>query len=246
MKVVCTIEARMGSTRLPGKMNGELHDGMSTLEVMVERVRRASVPDEVVVATSTDSIDDVLAAEAEQLGVACYRGSESDVLSRVLDAAKAHNADVICETTGDCPLHDPAIIDQVCASFLDSPDADYVSNVLTRRWPNGFDVEVFGTETLQRVADATTDEAHREHVTSYIRERHDSDEFTTFNVSPPPRLNDLTKRVTLDYPADLKLIREVLDHLYGEDGDFDAYDVVSFLDENPKIRAINDEHREFV
>jgi len=246
MKVVCTIEARMGSTRLPGKMMKELYDGRSTLEVMVERVRKATVPDEVVVATSTESGDDMIAEEAEELGVACYRGSETDVLGRVLEAAKVHDSDVICETTGDCPLHDPAIIDQVCASFLDSPDADYVSSILTRRWPNGFDVEVFETETLQRVADATMDESHREHVTTYIRENPDGGEFTTFNVSPPPRLDDPTKRVTLDYPEDLELIRAVLDRLYGEDGEFDAYDVVSLLDENPDIRALNAEHREFV
>ena len=243
MKVVCTIEARMGSTRLPGKMLKDLHEGRSTLEVMVDRVRQAVTPDEIVVATSTEPGDDAIQAEAEELGVSCYRGSETDVLSRVLEAGQAHDADVICETTGDCPLHDPAIIDQVCASYLDSPDADYVSNVLARRWPNGFDVEVFGIETLQQVANVTSDPKHREHVTTYIRAN--PEEFTTFNVSPPPRLHDLSKRVTLDYPEDLELIRAVLAELYPENPEFDAYDVVVLLDDRPDIHAINEKHLEF-
>lgn len=246
MKVLCTIEARMGSTRLPGKMMKELYDGRSTLDIMLERVRRATVPDETVVATSREPQDDEIEEETSTLGVPCYRGSEEDVLQRVLEAGETHDADVICETTGDCPLHDPAIIDQVASSYLDSPDADYVSNVLTYRWPNGLDVEVFGLDVLAEVADATTDTDHREHVTTYIRDRHESDEFTTFNVSPPPRLDDLSKRITLDYPEDLELIREVLSELYPENPEFDAYDIVSLLDDHPEIQAINENRREFV
>ncbi|MDR9431919.1 MAG: glycosyltransferase family protein, partial [Natronomonas sp.] len=244
-RTVCTVEARMGSTRLPGKVLEELIDGKSTLEVMAERLRRANAPDAVVIATSDGEEDDAVAAEAERLGVDCFRGDEHDVLGRVLGAARAHDADVVCETTGDCPLLDPAIVDQVVGCYLDNPHADYVSNTLVRRWPVGFDVEVFATETLAHVAAATSDPGHREHVTTYI---HDdpSDEFTTFNVSPPPALDDPTLRVTLDYPEDLELLRRVLEELYHDDPSFDACDVVSLFERKPELRDINGRHVEAV
>lgn len=228
----------MGSTRLPGKMLEPLVDGKSNLELLVERVRRAETPDQVVVATSVEEQDDELVEEAERIGVECYRGDERDVLSRVLDASREYDADVICRITGDCPLHDPAIIDQVISSYHDSPQADYVSNILERRWPRGFDTEVFSTETLERVEQATSDPSHREHVTTYIRSD-ENDEFIKFNVSPPPELDDVTLRVTLDYPEDLELIRTVLSELSETDQQFDAYSVVRLLRENPEIREIN-------
>lgn len=232
----------MGSTRLPGKMMENLVAGKSTLEVVVERLRRTTIPEQVVVATSEQSQDDVIAEEAARLGVECFRGPEDDVLGRIVAAGRAYEADVICETTGDCPLHDPEVIDQVVACYRDNPDVDYVSNVLSRRWPHGLDVEVFGHEVIESVAAATDDPKHREHVTTYIREN--PDQFGVFNVSPPPSLEAPGLRVTLDYEEDLELIRAVLDRIY-DGGEFDAHDIVEVLEANPELREINANRVEF-
>lgn len=245
MNVVCTIEARMGSTRLPGKMMKELYEGYTVLEAMVRRLRRCEYPDELVVATSTESGDDVIAETASDLGVECFRGSEEDVLERIVECGKEYDADVICETTGDCPLIDPNVVDQLIACFLDNERTEYASNVLTRSWPHGMDVEIVSMQTLKQIHEVADKDSYREHVTTYIRER--TDEFNVFQLSPPPALRDPGIRVTLDYPADLKLIREVYDRL-AEKGDpfaMDVGDVVDVFNREPELRNINQEHEAF-
>jgi len=245
MRVICTIEARMGSTRLPGKMMEPLVDNRPTIECMVRRLRNTTYPDEVVVATSRAEQDDVIAEAAASLGVPCFRGSESDVLGRIVECAREHEADVICETTGDCPLIDPDVVDQAVATYLDNPRAEYASNILTRSWPHGMDVEVVSRDALERVADATADDAHREHVTTYIRER--PAEFNAVHLSPPPALRDPGVRVTLDYPADLELIRAIYERLETRGDPFETgvRDLLDVFATEPELLEINAEHAEF-
>lgn len=245
MNIVCTIEARMGSTRFPGKMMKDLHDGHTVLESMVRRLRRCDYPDELVVATSTEPEDDVIAEKAADLGVECFRGSEEDVLKRIVECAREYDADVVCETTGDCPLIDPSVVDQLIACFLDNERTEYASNVLTRSWPHGMDVEVVSRQTLEHVYEVTESDSYREHVTNYIRER--TDEFDVFQLSPPPALRDPGIRVTLDYPEDLELIQEVYDRLAERGDPFTSGvgEVIEVFKREPELREINAEHEAF-
>jgi spore coat polysaccharide biosynthesis protein SpsF len=245
MRVVCTIEARMGSTRLPGKMMKEVVDGRTTLECMVARLKKCVYSDELVVATSVEEADDVIAETAAELGVECFRGSEADVLDRIVSCAQEYDADVVCETTGDCPLIDPLVVDQAIACFLDNRDVDYVSNVLTRSWPHGMDVEVVSRDALEHVHEVTSDGPHREHVTTYIRDH--PEEFDTFHLSPPPTHRDPSVRITLDYPEDLELIRAVYKRLSERGRPFDAGidELLEVFREEPKLREINAGHSEF-
>lgn len=243
MRVVCIVEARMGSTRLPGKMMAEVAEGVTTLEAVVRRLQRCEYAADLVVATSTADDDDVIEAAAADLGVDCFRGSEADVLDRVVECARAHDADVVCRACGDCPLIDPAVVDQLIACFTENENADYVSNLLHPGWPNGLEVEVVAADTLDRVAAVAEDPSHREHVTTYIRERPVA--FTQFHLSPPPAFRDPDVKVTLDYPADLELIREVYDRL-AERGDplaAGTAELLAVFDADPDLRTVNAEHR---
>src|SRR3954449_9621786 len=137
-RVVATIEARMTSSRLPGKVLLPAR-GRPLLELMVERLRRCRHLDEIVIATAVDASSDPLQQLAERLDIGCFRGSEDDVLARVLGAAEAYDADLIVELTGDCPLIDPALVDHVVDRFYEG-GADYCANVLDRTYPLGFAV----------------------------------------------------------------------------------------------------------
>ena len=148
MKVIATIEARMGSTRLPGKVLREVV-GVPLLGHLISRLQACDKLDDFVVATTTSPADDVIDEYCQSLGVAVFRGDEDDVLGRVLAAASSLAADVVVETTGDNPLLDPSIVDLHVETFL-SNTADYVSNAIVPTFPDGMEVQVFSLETLRR------------------------------------------------------------------------------------------------
>jgi len=152
---------------------------------------------------------------------------------------------VICETNGDCPLIDPDIVDQAIACYADNQPADYLSNVLARRWPHGMAVEVVSRETLEQMDEVTTDEYYREHVTTYVRDHPDA--FEILQLSPPPSGHAPELRVTLDYPEDLELIRAVYERLADRGDPFEStvQDVIAVFDEEPQLREINAEHVAF-
>lgn len=239
MKIVCTIEARMRSRRLPGKVLRPVL-GRPLLELMIERLRRARRIEEIVVATTVDPSCQPIEDLAHRLGVGCYRGSEDDVLDRVLQAAKSVNADLIVETTGDCPLIDPATIDRVIETFLAS-DVDYCANVLERTYPRGMDVQVFPTAVLEEAARRTQDPSDREHVSLYIYQR--PERFRLLNVAyERPESADL--RLTVDTPEDFALIQRVYEALYRDKPDFDLADILRLMDARPELREINAEIRQ--
>lgn len=202
MSVVAIIQARMGSSRLPGKVLEDIA-GETMLGQVVARVRAARTIDEVVIATSTCAGDDQIVDEADRLGACVFRGSESDVLSRYLGAARQYGASVVVRVTSDCPLLEPAVIDLVVESLR--WDVDYASNTHRRSFPRGLDVEALFRETLERIArDATSPQA-REHVTAYIVEK--PAEFRVRHVVDSVDHSDL--RWTVDTPEDLELIRQI-------------------------------------
>lgn len=235
MRIVATIEARMESSRLPGKTLGPIL-GRPMLELLIERVRRARRVDEVVVATTDHAADQPIEDLARRLGVGCFRGSSDDVLDRVLKAAQAHRADLMVELTGDCPLLDPEVIDQVIALFL-SGGYDYVSNALTRTYPRGLDTQVFPTRVLEEVAGLTQDPADRENVSLYIYEH--PERYRLGNLEAPPELRHPEFRLTVDTAEDLALIREIYQGLYPGKPEFALADVIRLLQQQPELLEIN-------
>jgi spore coat polysaccharide biosynthesis protein SpsF len=170
---------------------------------VVARVRAARTIDEVVIATSTHPGDDDIVREAERLGAGVFRGSESDVLSRYLGAARAYGASVIVRVTSDCPLLDPTVLDLVVDALR--WDVDYASNTHRRSFPRGLDVEALFRETLERIASVATSQQAREHVTAYIVEQ--PHEFRVRHVVDSVDHSDL--RWTVDTPEDLELVRQI-------------------------------------
>jgi spore coat polysaccharide biosynthesis protein SpsF len=234
-RTIATIEARMASSRLPGKVLAEA-EGRPMLALMVERLRFVPELDEIVIATTVNESDDVVAAFAKEVGVGVWRGSEEDVLSRVLDAARAHDAEVIVELTGDCPLIDPQVVSRVIRRYRES-GADYVSNVLTRTYPIGMDTQVFAVDVLADVASRTDDAVDHEHVSLYIY-RH-PEIYTLENVRAPIEETRPELRLTLDTSEDLAVIRAIFAGLRPQRADFPLADIIRFLDVKPEIAAIN-------
>ena len=240
MKIIATIEARMSSSRLPGKVLKPIL-GRPTLELLIDRLRQAKSLNEVVVATTTNTADDAIEAVTREIGVSCYRGSEDDVLDRVLKAAQSVNADVIVEITGDCPLIDPYVVDRLVECFLTNR-FDYVANTLLRTFPRGLDTQVFATRTLEEVSRLTQDPADREHVSLYIYEH--PERFSLHNVESGLPEKHWQHRLTVDTPEDFALIETIFDRLYPQNPAFTLHDVIALLEREPELTEINQEIRQ--
>jgi spore coat polysaccharide biosynthesis protein SpsF len=226
----------MTSKRLPGKVLLPFL-GKPSLELMIERIRYSRYIDEIVVATTENKTDDPIIELCERLGVTIFRGSEEDVLSRVLGAAKSVGSDYICELTGDCPLIDPLIIDQVIISHL-SGKFDYTSNCLNQRtFPLGLDVQVFGSDVLQRVSDLTDDAIDRVHVSCFIY--NNPKLFNLNGITADPQTFGPDIRITIDTEEDYELIGKIFEALYKDKRIFYAKDIVSWLRKNAHLLQIN-------
>lgn len=233
MKTVAIIQARMGSTRLPGKILMKVMD-KPLLEYQIERVQRSKRIDEIVVATTTDQKDDEIVAWCNKMNVTSYRGSEDDVLSRYYEAATKNKADLIVRITSDCPLIDPDVIDQTISLILQN-DYDYVSNILERTYPRGMDVEVFWYTTLEKTHVSTRSQAEREHVTPFIYRNP-----SLFKLGGVTYPHDLSKyRWTVDTVEDFNLIENILTHLYTRKKEFTLEDVLRLLEQHPEWNQIN-------
>ncbi len=231
-RTVAIIQARVGSTRLPGKVLKPLL-GEPMLSIVVRRVGRARTVDEVVVATTTLPEDDAIAALAAAEGWGLERGSETDLLDRYLDAARAHAAGVVVRITSDCPLVDPEVIDRTVTAFRDG-DADYASNSLEpRTYPRGLDVEVVSAEALERAGREDRDPAWREHATPYIY-RH-SESFRLLRV--PAEDDHSDQRWSVDTPEDMALIERIFD-AFGRD-DFGWREALAVVEAHPAWMSIN-------
>lgn len=234
MKVVAIIQARMGSTRLPGKVLLDLA-GEPILGRVMNRTQRAQTLVEVVVATTVQPVDDAIVRLCAERGWPCFRGSEEDVLDRYYQTAMAHQADVVVRITSDCPLIEPEVIDRVVREFLDlQPEVDYSCNVLPRRtFPRGLDTEVMRFDVLERAWREDHNPAWREHVTPYIY--HNPDLFRIHGVTNEVDYSHL--RWTVDTPEDLDFVRRIYDH-FGHDH-FTWQEVLEVLEEHPEWLEIN-------
>lgn len=234
MKTVIIVQARMGSTRLPGKVLKELL-GRPLLSYLFERLKRTNLADLIIVATTTNSVDDPIVALCKDESIPVFRGSEDDVLDRYLNAAKEFEADTIVRITADCPLIDPAVIDE-CIHEFQTQQADYLSNTLkSRTFPRGMDVEVFSRQALITAAQNAKDPAEREHVTLHLYRHPDS--FRLGEVHHKEDLSDY--RLTVDTEEDFQLIEQIFSTLYPENPTFTLSDLISCMEKNPDWIKIN-------
>lgn len=241
MRVVAIIQSRMSSRRLPGK-NLRPIAGRPMLGRLVDRLKRARTLDAICLATSVDPSDDPLREFADAEGILCHRGSLEDVLDRVLGAARAVDAELLVEVTGDCPLIDPGIIDAAVERFLRG-GVDYLINVLDRlSFPIGFDVQIYRRELLEEVARSTQDPYDRVNVTPYIY-RH-GEKYQVVNLLAPPALDRPRYRLCVDYAEDFEVISQIYAHLLPPREDFTAFDIVRFLDAHPAVAGLNVERED--
>ncbi|MFH1919933.1 MAG: glycosyltransferase family protein [Planctomycetota bacterium] len=237
MNVVAIIQARMGSTRLPGKVLLDLA-GRTMLARVVRRVGRAALIDEVIVATADAPSDDAIVEECRRLRVTCFRGSEHDVLDRFHRAAIAHRADVVVRITADCPLIDPEVTDRVIRAFLDERP-DYASNILRRTYPRGLDTEVMTAAALVRASREAGEAYQRTHVTPYLYQHPKS-----FRLLSVAGVEDLSAhRWTVDSPRDLQFARAVYQRMVGDDA-FSWHDVCRLVAEEPTLADLNRDVRQ--
>jgi spore coat polysaccharide biosynthesis protein SpsF len=236
-KTVAIIQARMGSTRLPGKVLKDIH-GETMLARVVRRTQRAGNLDEVVVATTVEPGDEPIVAECARLKVYVFRGSEEDVLDRYYKAARAHRADVVVRITSDCPLIEPEVIDRVVGAFLDARP-DYASNTMERTYPRGLDIEVMTMAALERAWVEASEPYQRIHVTPYFYQNPDI--FRLLSVRHRAALGEY--RWTVDTPEDLAFVRQVYGYL-GNGGAFSWREVLDLLDRKPELMALNREIRQ--
>jgi spore coat polysaccharide biosynthesis protein SpsF len=234
-RVVAIVEARFSSTRLPGKVLMPIL-GEPMLVRLVERLRLARTIDEIVVATTVNPADDAVVATIERMGVHTFRGSEDDVLDRVVKAARFMDADIIVEITGDCPLVDPGLIDKVVGDFFVG-GADFVSNILPHTTPRGTDVRVFRTDDLARINEQSADPADHEHVSLHFWEHLDQYQCRNVEMDLPEVVAEL--RWTVDTPEDLEFVRAVYTGLYEKNPAFSLVDILDHLNANPDLLEIN-------
>jgi spore coat polysaccharide biosynthesis protein SpsF len=231
-RTVAIIQARMGSTRLPGKVLAEL-GGDTMLAQVVRRLRAAHRIDEIAIATSTGVDDDAVALEAGRLETGLHRGSASDVLGRFVGAARAYRAGVIVRITGDCPLLDPGVVDQVIGAL--TADVDYASNTHDRCFPRGLDTEALHRDTLERIARLGTTVAAREHVTAFVMEQP-----ALFRIAQVgAECDDSDLRWTVDTEDDLAMVRGLYAALELGAVIRPYHEVVAAVRANPELAAGN-------
>jgi spore coat polysaccharide biosynthesis protein SpsF len=211
-------------------------NGIPMLLHLVRRLRAVPSLDAIVIATTINAADDPIAEFAAHEEVAVFRGSESDVLGRVIGAARSAEADIVVEITGDCPIIDPDLVEQTIRTFLQH-EADYVSNSVVRSYPDGMDTQVMAFAALQRAADLSDDPLDHEHVSRFIYQHPDI--FSLVHVVAPPSLTWPNLGLTLDDARDYELLKRVIEHLAPHDDLFGCGAAIAFLKSNPDLLEIN-------
>lgn len=234
VEICAFLQARVSSTRLPGKVLKPLL-GEPMLLRQIERLRRSARIGKLVVVTSTDASDNDLASVCIAHGVPVFRGSLDDVLGRFLAALEVHPCSHVVRLTGDCPLADWRVVDQVIDAHL-AGGADYTTNCIEPTFPDGLDVEVVKADVLRGIGRKARLGSEREHVTYYINSH--PDEFRRHNVRREPDLSAL--RWTVDTPADFALVEHIYAGLYLQNPDFDTDAILAWLDAHPGEQALND------
>lgn len=241
MNIVIIVQARMNSTRLPGKVMLPVL-GKSMLIRQIERIRGSHHFTSVVVATTQETSDDLIAKLCYNEGIECFRGDEKDVLDRHYQAGLHYNADVIVKIPSDCPLIDPKIIDKVIKFYKDhSNEYDFVSNLHPATYPDGNDVEVIPMRVLEYTHKNAKKSYEREHTTPFIWDNPEL--FNIGNCAWELGYNfSMSHRWTLDYPEDYHFISEVYKKLYTNNPMFGLYDILSLVEDHPEIMEINSKY----
>lgn len=233
--IAAVIQARMNSTRLPGKILIQVC-GKPFLQHLIERIKNSKKINKIIVATSLNKEDDVIEEFCNKYSISCYRGSENDVLSRYKDASDKFKIDTIVRLTSDTPLLDGKMVDETVQVFLEN-NADFVSNCypLPRTYPDGTNVEVFSKKILNEMYEKAKKPSEREHVTFYVLDR--PKEYTIIKVDLE---KDFSKyRFNLDYKEDYELLKILFEKFYENNQGFTIFDCIEFLKQNPDIQQIN-------
>jgi len=236
--VIAIIQARMGSTRLPGKVLMGVN-GRTLLAYQLDRISKSKKLNKVVIATSTLEKDDVIEAFCKDYGVDCYRGSENDVMSRYYECAKKYNPDTVVRMTADCPLIDPEIIDKVVQKF-ECDNVDYCGNTVppeSSRFPDGSDVEVFSMKALERSNVEVKDTRLREHVTFQFWQ----DKNYTSNQYTQEK-NWSKYRITVDYSEDFEVVEYVFSELKVKKIFGSLDEIIKIIDNNQEIKEKNSQY----
>jgi len=235
-RVEIFIQARTGSTRLPGKVLKEVC-GMSLLEHLIRRMKRIKDANAICILTTTNLQDDAIVRIADKCQVASFRGPEEDVLTRYFQAALRRGAEGIVRLTSDCPLLDPTVVDDVIRAYrAEYYDFDYFSNTLERTYPRGMDVELFTMQALENAHVLGSSDAEREHVTLAMYKNPDLFRLKNI-VSPKSYPTDL--RLTVDTEEDFQLISRIFEMLYPMKPDFTLDDVVDLMEHHPELAKLN-------
>ena len=237
-KTVIIVQARMSSSRLPGKVMLPIL-GSSLLYRMVERLQMIKNKAQVVIATSQDKVDDIIEVESGKMNLFCFRGDLSNDLDRHYQAAKLTGATTVLKIPSDCPLIDPRIIDEVLDFyFASSGNYDYVSNLHPATFPDGNDVEIMTMDCLEKTWKEATRPLELEHTTPYIWEN--PEKFRIANVAwTTSKDYSMSHRFTIDYEADYLFIKRVFEELYPQKKDFSCEDILQLLEEKPEIYQLN-------
>jgi glutamate-1-semialdehyde 2,1-aminomutase len=231
MKIVVLVQARMGSTRLPNKVMKPIC-GIPMIELLLTRLARAKEVVQIIVATSVDERNMPLVEHVRKLGYTCEQGSENDVLDRYVQAARKHQADVVVRITGDCPLVDPDLVDELIRLFKNT-DVDYLCNNYPPTYPDGLDIEICTFKALEQAWQKTNEPFDREHVTPYLRKP------GKFDIDTKQNNEDLSAlRWTVDEPADFTVIEKVFQHFHPRI-DFSWFDVLHLQQQQPNLFNLN-------
>lgn len=234
MRIVAIIQARMGSTRLPGKILKKVNN-RPLLSYQIERLQQSQYIDELVIATTIKKQDDLIVEFCKENSISYFRGSETDVLARYYEAASAFKAHAIVRITSDCPILDVQIVDKTIQHFIENGNFDYVSNTVERTYPRGLDTEIFSFEALEKAYNEALLERDREHVTAYF--------YTNPNVFSIGHIKndmDYSKyRWTVDTEEDFELIKKIIQALYSKNKHFTLEDTVNVMEENISWFNIN-------
>jgi|TARA_B110000438_G_scaffold300360_1_gene352577 spore coat polysaccharide biosynthesis protein SpsF (cytidylyltransferase family) len=231
-KITCIIQARTGSKRFPNKVLEEI-ENLPMICHIINRIKKAKKVNQIILATSNTKSDKILLDIAKKFEIIAFAGSENDVLDRFFNSAKLYAANPIIRITGDCPLVDPVLLDNMI-DFFQKSDYDYVSNTIDRTFPDGLDIEIFSFETLKKSHDESKWSSEREHVTPYILKN--KNKFKMYNYRNTQNLSNL--RWSVDEKNDLLMIKQIFQEMRPNQY-FSTEDVLKILSEKPNISKIN-------
>lgn len=238
-KVGIIIQARMGSTRFPGKILKTLNGDEKVLDLLLKRMKICKKVDKIIVATTTNKKDSFIIDIAKTHDVSYFIGSEENVLERYYKCAKKYKLDLVIRLTSDCPFVDPKIVDDMI-EFYTNNNYDYIKNIHeTTNFPRGFDVEIFRFSVLKRIYSLAKDRAEREHVTYYIHTHPEEFKIFYYDIENLKKFGEL--RLTIDEKEDLILCREIYKKLEenGKSLDFSIYDILDIIESNTELININ-------